>query len=90
MAVALHQRGLFSWSEWAEALAQRIRSEPATAQEDPHAAYYRQWLSALEDLLARKGASSPADLSRYRKAWRVAAERTPHGQPIELLPTDLT
>jgi len=84
MAVALHERGLFSWPEWAEALAERIRSCPAGEHEDAHAAYYRQWLGALEDLVARKGASSPADLDRYQRAWSVAAERTPHGQAIEL------
>lgn len=88
MVVALHQRGLFSWPEWAEALAERIRSQPAGGQEDAHAAYYRQWLSALEDLMTRKGASSSADIDRYRKAWRLAAERTPHGQAVELQPTD--
>lgn len=88
MAVALHERGMFSWSEWAQALAERIRSEPAGEQEDAHAAYYRQWLGALEDLVASKGASSPGDLHRYQTAWSLAAERTPHGQAIELGPSD--
>jgi len=88
MAVALHARGLFSWPEWAQALARRIHSDPARAGEEAGAAYYRQWLAALEDMVAERGASSPQELARYRDAWDHAADRTPHGQPIELRPSD--
>lgn len=84
MAVALHQRGLFTWPEWAACLSVRIRSAPAEDGEDAADAYYRQWLAALEDIVAAKGASSAAELARYRDAWDHAADRTPHGQPIEL------
>jgi nitrile hydratase accessory protein len=89
MAVALHERGLFSWPEWAQALAARIQAAPAQSGEDANDAYYRQWLEALEQLVAEKGASSPAELHRYQQAWDRAADRTPHGQPIELRPGDL-
>jgi nitrile hydratase accessory protein len=88
MAVALHQRGLFTWPEWAQALAQRIAAAPAAAGEDAGDAYYRQWLAALEDIVAAKGASTPAELERYRGAWDHAADRTPHGRPVELQPGD--
>ncbi len=88
LALALHQRGLFTWPEWAHALAQRIQASPAQAGEDPGDAYYRQWLEALEGMVAAKGASSAAELQRYRQAWDHAADRTPHGQPIELRPGD--
>ena len=89
MAVALHQQGLFTWPEWAQALAERIRSDPAREGEDAGEAYYRQWLAALEDLVAARGASSRQELARFRDAWDHAADRTPHGQPIELRPSDL-
>jgi len=30
----------------------------------------------------------PETLARYHDAWDRAADRTPHGQPIELTPDD--
>jgi nitrile hydratase accessory protein len=89
MAVALHQRGLFSWPEWAQVFSARIAAAPAAAGEDAGDAYYRQWLAALEEIVALKGATTGPELARYRQAWDHAADRTPHGQPIELLPSDL-
>jgi nitrile hydratase accessory protein len=88
MTLALYERGLFSWTEWAGALALRIQAAPALPGEDATDAYYRQWLEALERLVADKGASSLPELDRYRQAWDHAADRTPHGQPIELQPAD--
>ena len=84
MALALHQRGLFSWPEWAEALSQQIAAAQAAGDADLGDTYYRHWLAALEALVAAKGASSPDELARVRHAWAHAAGRTPHGQPIEL------
>jgi nitrile hydratase accessory protein len=88
MTMALYERGLFSWTDWARALARRIQAAPAQPGEDAADAYYRQWLEALQEIVADSGASSPAELDRYRHAWDHAAERTPHGQPIELQPSD--
>jgi nitrile hydratase accessory protein len=82
LAVALHERGLFTWPEWSQALGAEIERAPA---ED----YYRQWLAALERLVAEKGMTDEATLARYADAWGRAAERTPHGTPIELRPDDL-
>ena len=90
MALALHQRGLFSWPEWAEALSLQIASAQAAGDADRGDTYYRHWLAALEALVAAKGASSPDELARYRDAWDHAADRTPHGQPIELRPEDFS
>jgi nitrile hydratase accessory protein len=84
MTLALHERGLFSWVEWAEALAAQITAAQAAGDPDAGDTYYRHWLAALEGLVARKGASSGDELARYRHAWDHAADRTPHGQPIEL------
>jgi len=90
MTLALYERGLFSWTEWARALALRIQAAPAHSDEDAADAYYRQWLEALEQIVAEKGASSPVELQRYQQAWDHASDRTPHGQPIELQPSDFT
>ncbi|MDH6595226.1 nitrile hydratase accessory protein [Variovorax sp. TBS-050B] len=84
MTLALHEKGLFSWPEWAEALAAQITAAQAAGDPDAGDTYYRHWLAALESLVARKGASSGDELARWRDAWDHAADRTPHGQPIEL------
>jgi len=51
--------------------------------------YYRHWLATLERLVAEKDVASSETLTRYRDAWDHAADRTPHGSPIELRPEDL-
>lgn len=88
LAVALHERGLFSWPEWADALAGQIRRAQAGGDADLGDTYYRHWLAALETLVAAKGASSAGELARTRDAWAHAARRTPHGAPIELQAQD--
>jgi nitrile hydratase accessory protein len=90
MALELHQRGLFSWPEWAEALSRQIIAAQATGDADLGDTYYSHWLAALEALVTAKGASSADELARYRNAWDHAADRTPHGQPIELRPEDFS
>ena len=84
MALALHARGLFSWSEWAETLADEIKRAQAAGDADTGETYYRHWLAALEKLVADKGITSKATLHRYRDAWDHACDRTPHGKPIVL------
>jgi nitrile hydratase accessory protein len=88
MALALHERGLFTWSEWAGALADEIKRAQAAGDPDLGDTYYRHWLAALERLVAEKGVATADTLARYRHAWDHAADRTPHGEPIELKPDD--
>lgn len=88
MALALHQRGLFGWSEWAAALAAQIKRAQAAGDPDTGESYYQHWLATLEHLVAEKGVASSQTLRRYRDAWDHAADRTPHGKPIELTPED--
>jgi hypothetical protein len=38
--------------------------------------------------VAAKGVATTETLNRYRDAWDHAADRTPHGMPIELTPAD--
>jgi nitrile hydratase accessory protein len=89
-ALMLHQRSLYTWSEWARALAQQIGAAQAQGDPDRGDTYYRHWLAALETLIAAKGLSSSDELLRYQRAWKHAASRTPHGQPIELTERDFT
>jgi nitrile hydratase accessory protein len=88
IAVALNERGLFSWTEWAAALADEIRAAQARGDPDTGETYYRHWLAALERLTIAKHATDAATLARYRDAWEHAAARTSHGTPIELAPED--
>jgi nitrile hydratase accessory protein len=88
MTVALHERGLFTWPEWADALARQIAAAQAAGDADLGDTYYHHWLRALEAIVAAKGAGSSTEQASYQDAWRVAAGRTPHGHPIELQPTD--
>ena len=88
MALALHQRGVFTWPEWASALAEEIKRAQAAGDPDTGATYYRHWLATLERLVAEKGIVTEQTLARYRDAWDRAADRTPHGTPIELRPDD--
>jgi nitrile hydratase accessory protein len=88
LAVALHARGLFTWPEWAAALARQIAHAQASGEPDTGEHYYRHWLAALEQLLAERGAAPAADVHRAEHAWARAAARTPHGQPISLQPAD--
>ena len=88
MALALHERGIFTWSEWADALSSEIKRAQAAGDPDTGETYYRHWLAALERLIAVKGVTTSETLHRYRDAWDHAADRTPHGAPIELRPED--
>ena len=88
LAVTLHQRGVFTWPEWAAALAAEIGRAQADGDPDTGETYYLHWLAALERMLADKGLATAQSLLRYRDAWDHAADRTPHGQPIELRPYD--
>ena len=86
LAVALQERGLFTWPEWAAALGDEIgrRRDP-----DAGDGYYGHWLAALERLVAEKRVTDTATLARYAEGWGRAAQRTPHGTPIELRRDDL-
>jgi nitrile hydratase accessory protein len=88
MALALHARGLFTWKEWAAALAGEIKRAQTAGDPDSGETYYRHWLATLERLISAKGVASSEALHRYRDAWDHAADRTPHGSPIVLQPED--
>ena len=84
MALSLHELGLFTWKEWAAALADEIKLAQANGDPDTGTTYYRHWLATLERLVAAKGVATLETQHRYRDAWDHAADRTPHGAPIEL------
>ena len=88
MALALHERGLFTWPEWAAMLSAEIKRAQQAGDPDTGETYYHHWLNALERMVADKGITDAETLRRYHDAWDHAADRTPHGLPIELKPED--
>jgi nitrile hydratase accessory protein len=77
MALSLFEKGLFTWSEWAAALAREIAA-------DRDRGYYESWLAALEKLVEAKQVMSEEERLERVAAWDRAARATPHGKPIEL------
>jgi hypothetical protein len=69
-------------------LGDEIKCAQAAGDPDSGDTYYRHWLAALERIVAEKGVTDRAALARYRDAWDHAADRTPHGAPIELRADD--
>jgi len=88
LALALHDRGVFTWPEWAAVLSGEIRNAQATGDPDTGETYYRHWLATLERMVAAKGVATAQALADYHDAWARAAHRTPHGTPIELRAED--
>jgi nitrile hydratase accessory protein len=84
MVLRLHECGLFTWPEWAAALSDEIAAASLRGDADFGDTYYQHWLRALETMVERKRAASADELAHYRHRWAEAAERTPHGAPIEL------
>ena len=81
MVVGLHEKGLFTWSEWAAALSAELKRPDAAADGSD---YYECWLRALEQLLRRKRVAGSSEIDDLAAAWARAAHATPHGRPILL------
>ena len=88
MALALYDRGLFAWTEWAAKLGEEIKKAQAAGDPDTGETYYRHWLATLERIVAEKGMTTAQALTQHYDAWEHAARRTPHGKPIELKTED--
>jgi nitrile hydratase accessory protein len=84
MTLALHERGLFTWGEWAQALGAEIGRARRIGEPDDGRDYYRRWLAALEGLVAAKGVTSRGMLAVLKERWDEAARATPHGEPVVL------
>jgi nitrile hydratase accessory protein len=84
VAVDLHARGAFTWSEWANALSRTIQQAQAADDPDLGDTYWDHWLATVERIVADKGLTSAQALADKAAAWDRAAHATPHGQPILL------
>lgn len=52
MTLALHERGVFTWPQWAEALSRQITQAREAGDADLGDTYYQHWLRALESLVS--------------------------------------
>ena len=88
LTLLLHQRGVFSWPQWATALAAEIRQAQANGAVDDGCTYYQHWLQTLEHFVIQEKLGTPAQIHALEHAWEAAAARTPHGEPIRLAASD--
>lgn len=85
MTLSLHERGVFTWDEWATALSQAIRDAQTDGDPDSGTTYYHHWLTALERITIAKKLVSDTLITQRKDLWEKAARLTPHGKPIELI-----
>lgn len=81
LTVRLAEAGVFTWREWADALAGEIA---AAGPADSGERYYEHWLAALEKLADARGLTDAAERRARRDAWDRAARATPHGEAVVL------
>jgi nitrile hydratase accessory protein len=80
MAIKLHEQEAFTWPDFARHLAQAIEGAPRQT-------YFENWLTALENILTERQILGRVERLDRIEDWDRAAHATPHGQPIELIPT---
>lgn len=88
LVVQLHRGGLFSWTEWADALSTQIRCVRERGEPDSGADYYRHWLAALESLLATKGVTDESHLRARREQllahWPSGHDHVARREPVTI------
>jgi nitrile hydratase accessory protein len=88
LAVKLHERGLFTWKEWADALAREIKAAQAAGDPDLGDTYYLHWARALEKLMIGRGLADEGGIAALAEKLEHEAEhhreaqRATHGRPV--------
>jgi nitrile hydratase accessory protein len=83
LTMQLSRAGHFTWAEWVDAFSNEINTSPQTEGEDINAAYYRQWMQALEKIVAGRGMTTDEEVTNYQEHWRRSYFHTEHGKPVE-------
>jgi nitrile hydratase accessory protein len=84
LAFAASQNGIFSPTQWSEALGSELRKNEAEGALDDRTSYYQAALRALETLLLSNGKLARESIAHRETEWRRAYLNTPHGMPVEL------
>ena len=74
LVVNMHERGAFSWPEWAEALAAVIREAGAAGDPDRGDTYYLHWVKALERMIIGRGLADESLLASLAHAIEEEAD----------------
>jgi len=82
---ALIKAGLLAPQDWTDALGAALRQASTEGRPDDEETYYLAVLGALEEVADRAGLIGEAERLERQQQWRTAYERTPHGEPVELL-----
>jgi nitrile hydratase accessory protein len=75
MAVTLHARGVFTWPQWAAALAEELARGRDTCTTDDGSDYYRHWVAALERLTAQARLATPDEIRHRARSIEAARAR---------------
>ena len=84
IADSLVRAGLFSASDWSDALGAALRQAESNGAADNQETYYQCVLSALEGLVASHSEINQQAMAGKRRDWEQAYLSTPHGQPVKL------
>ena len=80
IAIALHEGGVMSWTEWTDMLAKEIEARTPDPGNDSEDEYYRSWQAALERLLQSRnlvgGTELRAALDRRNAEVTAAQDET--------------
>ncbi len=79
---------MFTWPEWTRVFVEVAKQNAGAADVSEATLYWRNWVEALERIMAEKGCGTPDALAGLTEAWRNAFETTPHGKPVAL-PDDI-
>ena len=86
LVVQLHRNGVFTWSEWADALSTEIAEVRRRGQSDTGVDYYRHWLAALEHLLEHKGIAGATRLHQRQEellaTWPSGHDHAARRDPV--------
>lgn len=87
LAVSAHKEGRFEWPAFQAALIESIKKWEGDVEDlrDPSWSYYQHWVSALEQVLASRGAVDPGALDdKTREVLDTPVDR--HHQKAHLEP----
>lgn len=82
LAVALNEAGHFGWPEWTALFGATLENARAKGPLDGSDDYYIAWVTALEQMMLKKGFADNELLSNMKANWTDAFLATPHGQPV--------
>jgi nitrile hydratase accessory protein len=81
LALKLHERGVFTWKEWADTLAEVIREAQTAGDPDLGDTYYVHWARTLERLMVERGL---ADVGRIAAIAETLEDEARHAREAQL------